>query len=331
MPNKSISVIIPNFNGRHLLEKNLPSVIDALENAAAEYEIIVVDDHSVDDSVQFVRNSYPQIKIIESPANQGFSTTCNKGIFAAKNDLVLLLNTDIQLTPQYFEGKFKYFEKADTFGVMCKIVGVDGEVQDTARKFTRRFFKIKANTFYYVDDPDFWTPTAYLSGANALIDTHKLKAIGGFDEIFSPFYYEDFDLGLRAWRLGWKCYYHHFSHCIHDTSSTTKNYRTSNWVKAVFARNKLIMHAIHLKKSLRLLYYVQIGFNLLFMWIGLNFFVYKGLYQFLSKLDAIKKSRRNMADLMQRYNSKKDIGDVINDINRMLLPAIVVYQSKEKQ
>ena len=57
-----------------------------------------------------------------------------------------------------------------------------------------------------------------------VIDTKKLKDIGGFDEIFSPFYCEDFELGLRAWRLGWKCYYDPKSYCIHDHSSTTKNY-----------------------------------------------------------------------------------------------------------
>ena len=131
---KSISVVIPNYNGSKLLEQNLPSVYEALNNAKTDFEIIITDDCSTDSSVAFIRQNYPQVHLIISNKNQGFSASCNKGIALANKDLILLLNTDIELNKDFFESQFKYFELPDTFGVMSKIIGAkDGETQDTAR------------------------------------------------------------------------------------------------------------------------------------------------------------------------------------------------------
>ncbi len=318
MPEKSVSVIIPNYNGKHLLEQNLPSVIDALERSGVVYEIIVVDDHSGDSSVSFLRRSYPSIKVIESESNNGFSSACNKGIFASVNDLVLLLNSDIQLTPGYFDGMFKYFDAEDTFGVMGQIRGVQGEIQDAARLFTRRGTKIKANTFFHIEDNDFWTPTAYLSGANALIDSKKLKDIGGFDEVFSPFYYEDFELGVRAWRLGWKCYYHQRNYCIHEHSATTKNYRTRNWVKAVFFSNRFTFHGIHLNSFGRFFYYIELTLSMLFLALGFRLFFLHGFGMFLAKHAEIQRSRKRMKLLMERHGSSLTVPEVMEKFDNAL-------------
>ena len=325
---KSISVVIPNYNGRHLLEQNLPSVYAALNNSRTDFEIIITDDCSTDSSIAFIRQNYPLVRLIINDKNQGFSASCNKGIALANKDLILLLNTDIELKKDFFESQFKYFDLPDTFGVMSKIIGAkDGETQDTARFLKYSGFKIKANNFYHLENEDFFTPTAYLSGANALIDTKKLKDIGGFDEIFSPFYCEDFELGLRAWRIGWKCYYDPKSYCIHDHSSTTKNYRTRNWVKAIFFRNRLFVHAIHLSSIRLVFWFLQIAFiDMLFMWIGLKFYYYKSFGMFLNNLKYARQSRKKMKQLMDRYNSTTSIDDVINKMNRMLEGQAIIFR-----
>lgn len=323
---KSISVVIPNYNGRHLLEQNLPSVVEALKSAKVNYEIIVVDDCSKDQSVLFLEKNYPEIHLIINQKNKGFSVSCNKGINQAKNDLILLLNTDIELNNDFFESQFKYFELPDTFGVMSKIIGAKkGEVQDTARFFKHSGFKIKSNNFFYVKDEDFLTPTAYLSGANALVDAKKIKKIGGFNEIFSPFYCEDFELGLRAWRLGWKCYYDPKSYCIHDHSSTTKNYRTRNWVKAIFFRNRMLVHAIHLSKIKLFFWILQLlVFDLLFMWLGLKFYFYKSFAMFLSSTKSISESRKRMQELIDEQQSGLSIDEVISKMNEMLAGQTII-------
>lgn len=325
---KSISVVIPNYNGSKLLEQNLPSVYEALNNAKTDFEIIITDDCSTDSSVAFIRQNYPLVRLVINEKNQGFSASCNKGIALANKDLILLLNTDIELNKDFFESQFKYFELADTFGVMSKIIGAkNGETQDTARFLKYSGFKIKANNFYHLENEDFLTPTAYLSGANALIDTKKLKDIGGFDEIFSPFYCEDFELGLRAWRLGWKCYYDPKSYCIHDHSSTTKNYRTRNWVKAIFFRNRLFVHAIHLSKIRLVFWFLQIAFiDMLFMWIGLKFYYYKSFGMFLNNIKSAINSRKKMKELMTRHNTTISIDDIINKMNKMLEGQTIIFR-----
>ena len=77
---KSISVILPNFNGKDLLEEFIPSIFEALHFSNLEYEFIVIDDHSTDNSVAFMQQQFPAIIIIENKSNKGFSYSCNKGI-----------------------------------------------------------------------------------------------------------------------------------------------------------------------------------------------------------------------------------------------------------
>jgi GT2 family glycosyltransferase len=197
----SVSVVIPNYNGKHLLEANLPSVIAALNYSQLTSEIIVVDDASRDDSVKFIQHRYPYVKLLVNEANQGFSPTINKGMFAAQYQLVLALNSDVQLSENYFEHQLRYFNTPETFGVMGKIVGADDlQLQDGA-KCPKVSFKGIKTTYNYIADE---TPTAqffpsfFLSGANALMDKNKVWDLGGFDELYAPFYYEDADLGVWA-------------------------------------------------------------------------------------------------------------------------------------
>lgn len=122
---KSVSIIIPNYNGKHLLEQYLPSVFTAAQNAGTEFEIIVIDDGSKDDSISFIKENYKEVKLLINDQNRGFSYTCNHGIREAKHELILLLNSDVKLTPDYFEHQWKYFNKPDTFGVMARIMSFD--------------------------------------------------------------------------------------------------------------------------------------------------------------------------------------------------------------
>ena len=130
---KSISVVIPTFNGKKLLEENIPSVLSALEHEKIDFELIICDDASTDDTITFISEKYPSFIILKNEINKGFSPTINLGILAAKKELVFILNNDVKLTNNYFLNQFKYFEIKSTFGVMGKIVGTNGETQDTAK------------------------------------------------------------------------------------------------------------------------------------------------------------------------------------------------------
>jgi GT2 family glycosyltransferase len=315
---KSISVIIPNYNGEKLLATYLPFTFAAIENAGVAYEVIVVDDCSTDRSVEFIKEHYPQVKLLVNDKNAGFSFTCNQGINAAQCDLVLLLNSDVKLTPDYFEHQLKYFEADDTFGVMGRIIDMEGDhIQDAARMPKFNGLKLKTDYFYYTDAVDDRLYTFYLSGANALIDTKKLKAIGGFYELFSPFYCEDMELSIRAWKLGWKCYYEHKSVCRHQVSATTKDFQKPKWIKSIYYRNRFYLHALHLNGLALLAWYIQITIiDLLPKLLVGQFWIWKSYTELFKNKDLINQYRRRLKTLVDGHNSNRSIFSVVDEIRQ---------------
>lgn len=286
-----ISVVIPNFNGRDLLEKNIPPVLESLNKAAVDYEIIVSDDASTDDSVLFLKKTFPQIKVITTDKNQGFSPTINNGIRQASKKLILALNSDVALTPDYFLPQFKYFERDDTFGVMGRIIGLEDDTLQDAAKYPDPTFwgKIKSTTNYLPRrlPAKEWLPSFFLSGANALMDREKVQLLGGFSELFAPFYGEDVDLSLRAWRLGWKCYYEHYAVCRHPASATIKKYNVPKKIKLVMERNKLIFHDLHLDGIMRLKWNIYVVLRLILYSLSFRFVYWQALKMYLKSRNSI--------------------------------------------
>lgn len=292
MNKKSVSIVIPNYNGRHLLEEFLPFTVQAIKNAAVDYEIIVVDDDSKDDSIAFLETYYPEIILLKNEINKGFSATCNKGIMQASKELMLILNSDIQLSPNYFENQWQCFEEHDTFGVMGRIIDTGTHTYDGPRLPQRFGFKFKQNKIYETADQKHPTPTIFLSGANALVCAKKIKQILGFDEIFSPFYFEDVDLSLRAWRLGWKCYYAFEATCDHIGSSTINANNLKKNVKATYYRNRYILHGIHLNKSQ-------------FAWFKVQTFIFEVLPKMLMGQFWVWKSYSTLSAYKEKMDSSK--------------------------
>lgn len=300
----SISVVIPNYNGKHLLEVNLPSVIEALQYIQLEHEIIVVDDASADDSVAHIKQHYPDIHLLVNDINLGFSPTVNRGIFAAKYELVLALNSDVKLTPDYFKEQLKYFGKPDTFGVMGKIVGHDGKHIQDAAKLPKVTFKGIKGTYNYIPHSlpaSTWLPSFFLSGANALIDRKKLLALNGFDEIFAPFYFEDADLGIRAWRVGWKCYFEPQSVCMHAVSSTISKLKSQK-VKAIIERNRIIFNYLHFTGRQLYFYKCWLLVRCYGKLILGNLVVFRAIQLVRSNLSAVKRSHQALETLQKRMN-----------------------------
>ncbi|MBS1532818.1 MAG: glycosyltransferase family 2 protein [Bacteroidetes bacterium] len=323
---KSISVIIPNYNGASLLAEYLPCTVEAVSEAGVAHEIIIVDDRSTDDSVNFVRMNYPGIKLILNAENRGFSYTCNRGIAAAQYELIFLLNSDVKLTPDYFDHQWKYFSDPGTFGVMGRIIDMEGDgIQDAARMPKFNGLKLKTGYHYYSRNTEDRLYTLYLSGANALVDAAKLRELGGFDEIYSPFYFEDLDLGIRAWRLGWKCYYEHQSICRHKLSATTKNYKTSAWVKAVYFRNRFYFHAIHFDGIWSFLYHCQVTLSELLPKLLLGqWWIWKSYRQLFADRKKIAVSKNRLGKLMHEHHNNSSLFDVTSMIRRSVSGKTVV-------
>jgi len=315
---KSVSVIIPNYNGKHLLQEYLPHTLAVLTSSGIVNEIIIVDDGSTDDSVAFIRAHFPQLALIINPVNKGFSYSCNRGLAIARYELTLLLNSDVKLTPGYFDHQWKYFLRWDTFGVMGRIIDMEGDhIQDAARLPKFSGFKLKTDRFFYSEAENARLYTLYLSGANALISTDKMRQMGGFCELFSPFYCEDMELSMRAWRLKWKCYYEHNAICRHQVSASTKNYKTEKWVKGIYFRNRYYFHAVHLDGSALLAWYVQITLiDLLPRILTGQTWIWTSYRELLAHRADIKKFKQKMNQLFEKNESRVTIFNVVNKIRR---------------
>jgi GT2 family glycosyltransferase len=311
---KGISVVIPNFNGIKLFPFTLPTVLKALETSGKPSEIIIVDDCSTDGSVAYLNQHYPFIETIVNSTNSGFSVSSNAGFRAAKYDKVLLLNSDVQLTPGYFLSQYKYFDMPDSFGVMGRIIGWDDDlIQDGAKYPLFQGAKIKTSANYLLKDTDAMADglfTMYLSGANAFIDKEKFIKLGGFDELFSPFYVEDFEISARAWRLGFKCYYDHSSICKHKTSTTIATERRKKSIEIIYNRNKMFLHAIHLEGAQKAVWVVQLFFETFLKAIFFKIAYLRSVLLFLKASKEVKRSRKRFLAISAASGVRKNIWQV---------------------
>jgi len=249
----SVSIVIPNYNGEQLLAETISCAYKALETSGiADYEIIVSDDASTDKSFHQATSIFPELIFIKSDVNTGFAGNMNRGISRATKDLVCFLNSDVHLANAYFSSQLPIFQDEQTFGVMGAIFDKQtNEQQDGAKNPRIGYLRIESNknTFSATEI----LPTLFLSGANALVRRKQLLELGGFCELFNPYYSEDVDLGIRAWRNGWRLYFQPAAICHHEQSSTIKKL-PNNKVKIIAKRNKHFLHFLHLPAGLNWVY-----------------------------------------------------------------------------
>lgn len=245
MKRRSVSIIMPTFNGCGLLKEYLPHTYDVVSHSPAisDYEIIVIDDASTDDTAAYIRETgIPNLIYLANDSNSGFSKTINKGIRHAGMDLCLLLNNDMDIPQDFFDKTVPFMADDSVFGVCTEIRDRAGERIIEGRKLpciVRRELFFKETT----DVGD--GLTLYLCGGNALVDTRKLQELNGFNELFSPFYYEDYDLSLRAHRKGWKCLYTDLTFCRHTPSSTINKENKAHVIDVVSRRNRILLTYLH--------------------------------------------------------------------------------------
>ncbi len=122
--NSAASAVIPNWNGRDLLEKYLPPLIEAMAGNPRN-EIVVVDNGSADGSAEYVRNTFPTVRLVELPVNLGFGGGSNTGFEAARNDIVILLNSDMRVDRNFLQPLLDAFTDESVFAVSSQIFFTD--------------------------------------------------------------------------------------------------------------------------------------------------------------------------------------------------------------
>ncbi|MCZ7392297.1 MAG: glycosyltransferase family 2 protein [Candidatus Methanoperedens sp.] len=222
-----VSVIIVNYNGRAFLEKCLSSL---LAQSYHDVEIILVDNASSDDSIEYLRKEFPSVKIIANKENAGFAKGINIGIKAANGELIATLNNDTAVSAQWLEELVKALTSRENIG-MCaskmlfmknpEFINSTGIcISRSGACWDRGMFERDVGQYESVEEV--FGPCA---GA-AIYRKAMLEEIGLFDEDFYA-YMEDADLAFRGRLAGWKCLYvpHAVVYHIHGgTGGYASNY-----------------------------------------------------------------------------------------------------------
>ena len=235
------SAVIPNWNGRDLLEKYLPSVIAAFAHNPA-HEVIVVDNGSTDGSADYLRANFPHVKLLALDRNLGFGGGSNAGFAAAKNPVVVLLNSDMRVDPNFLAPLLEGFADPDVFAVSCQIFFSDPAKLREESGLTQAWWEDGGlRVRHRIDDAvtDLF-PCFYGGGGSCAFAREKFLALGGFDEILEPFYLEDTDLGYMAWKRGWKVLYQPRSIVFHEHRGTIGKRFTEDQIQAVLKKNYLL-------------------------------------------------------------------------------------------
>ena len=259
--NMQISVIIVSYNVKEFLQQCLLSLKNALEGLSSE--IIVVDNDSVDGTVNVIKNKFPEIILIENHFNKGFAAACNQGLAIARGEYILLLNPDTMLQEDTIKVMIEFFRAHPEAGAAgCKILNADGSLQLACRRsfptltvalpkllgLSRLFPKVKAFSRYNLTylDPDQITEVDAVSGSFLMMRRAVYEQIGGLDESYF-LYGEDLDYCYRIKKSGWKIYYVPDTKIIHYKGESAKHAAFDNFI--AFYRAMAIFASKHLGKS----------------------------------------------------------------------------------
>lgn len=208
-----VAIAILNWNGKSWLEKFLPGVIQY----SSETEIYVIDNASTDDSIDFVRRTFPLVKIIENASNSGFAAGYNEGLRSIDADVFCLLNSDVEVTEGWLQRVVALFkENAEIAVIQPKVLDYKNrnqfEFAGAAGGFLdnlgypycrgRLFETVETDLGQYDDEAEiFWA-----SGCCFFIRSKDFWAQNGFDERFFA-HQEEIDLCWRLQNAGRRIFY----------------------------------------------------------------------------------------------------------------------------
>lgn len=262
MENKSsLAIIIISFNVCKLLKECLESIYR--ETTRTRFEIWVIDNLSRDDSVRMLKESFPEVHLIENQENLGFTRANNQAIAKCQSDLVLLLNPDTLIQDGALDKMVQFMDEHPDVGVSgCRVLNPDGSLQLACRRsipspkvafyrlsgLSRLFPNSKVMAKYNLTylDPDKPHEVDAVSGAFLLIRKQVVDRIGMLDETFWIFG-EDIDWCIRAKKAGWKVMYYPDARILHykgigcGTNSRKTSYE--------FYRAMYLFHRKHFAKD----------------------------------------------------------------------------------
>ena len=230
-----ISVVIPSWNGINLLKKCLPSL---LKQSFKDFEVIIVDNGSTDNSVAYIKKNYPKFITIQLPKNMGFAAAVNIGIKKALGKYIILLNNDTEMDKKCIQYLITAAEKHPEVGMVAakiknfykrNIIDNTGDSVDiVGHSFTRGTGQ---------KDSILFNKPGYIflaTGGGSLFKRTVFDRIGYFDEDYF-FYMEDVDFSFRAQLAGFKAWYEPKAVIYHMRMATSS--KNMSMVEPICFRN----------------------------------------------------------------------------------------------
>ncbi len=242
-----VSIIVVNYNGIKYLDPCFNSIAELDTNSFEFVEIIMVDNLSDDGSVDFVKDKYPYIRIIQNNVNS-YAKALNWGISESKGDYIAILNNDMTVEKNWLKGLVDVIKKDRLIGaVQSKILFSDGKTINSVG--------VEEVEDFYFRDIGFGKPDAfeayeeeereYITGGSVLLRRECLQSVGPFDEDFIM-YMEDMDYSIRCRDKGWKIFFTPKSICYHKYHGTA----SSDLCDYFCSRNRFLLIGKHFPQRL---------------------------------------------------------------------------------
>lgn len=291
-----ISVVIPTFSNKNFIG-NLINNIKYLENC----QIIVVNDNPkrrLNDPIFKSKN----ISLIENQQNLGFSKSVNIGISKATGNYVMLLNDDVLLSDTSFLNLIEQFENnKNLLAISYAQIDNDGKISGKNRLFWENGF-IQHSTDSNITSGN----TGWAEAGSSLYDKSKLIKLHGFDEIFSPFYWEDIDLSYRGKKMGYEILFEKKVLVKHHHETTIANEFTKSRISEIAYRNQLIFIWKNIYSTSLIFGHLMALFKILIISLLKNDIVfYKGFFGALLRLPKIMLIRKKTKYILSDYEILK--------------------------
>lgn len=306
-----VTVIIPNFNGKKLLEDNLPSVIREIDayckKEKKDAEVIIVDDASSDESVLYLENhkkslgtNLVTVHYLANTHNVGFARTVNRGVSHAKGKYLLLLNTDVVPEKDFLEPLIHAIEKEHVFAVGCLDKSIEhGKIVERGRGIGRWHEGFLIHSAGKLDKD----ATLWVSGGSGLFRKDIWNKLKGLNELYSPFYWEDIDLSYRALKSGYNVLFEKRSTVIHEhEKGAIKKERDEKYIKAIAYRNQFLFVWLNITdKSLFITHVLWLPIHVIRSVKNNDKAFLSGFFMAISKINQVIKKRK---ELMKSFIKK---------------------------
>ncbi|MDH7476714.1 MAG: glycosyltransferase family 2 protein [Microgenomates group bacterium] len=227
-----ISVVIPTYKNKENFLKNLENNYPIL----SKYQIIIINDNP---TISLKKNlaNYKNLILLENKKNLGFGASVNLGVGLAKYNYILLLNDDVILDKNNNFAKLIFLFKNNP-----KLFAVSFAQKERRGKITgKNILYWRSGMIHHREAFDLKEgDNGWAEGGASLIDKDKFLALGGFDDLYYPFYWEDIDLSFRAWKRGYQLVFNPTVLVKHHHETTIGKYFSYDFIKTIAFRNQFI-------------------------------------------------------------------------------------------